>query len=154
MGLFFNENEMNFIRESVILEKSVEDDAITSKAQVTKFYNKVLARSKSKAESKEEIKERIKVLKECVSHMEYQRDHVTDEGGIVKYILKDFIPFNRLYRLIKKQDTYAGLAILYDLLVPGLGTVMRGVHYKDMLTTYIEKTEDAIDYLEKKLKEM
>lgn len=138
---------------SIILEKSVEDDAMTVK-QAKTFYRKVLARSRGKAESKEEIKARITVLKACVKDMENQQDNPMDDGGIVKYILKDFIPFNRLYRLIKRQDAYAGLAILYDMLLPGLGTVMRGVHYKDMLEANIKKTNETIEFLEDKLKEM
>ena len=138
-------------------EKSVEDNAVSVK-DINKWYSKLISACKSKAETKEEIKERIKVLEECVSAMkkEYDRDLNMLYGtpGMLKYMLKEFIPFNSVYRFIKRQDKYAMIGSLSNLLIPGISITVRGITYKNMLKDNIDKTEEAIKYLKEKLKEM
>lgn len=158
----------SLIESSIVLESSVEDAAMSLK-QVNKWYSKVISASKTKAESKEEIKDRITVLKSCVKAMEKQKDDVLKDAGIIKYILKDMIPFNGLYRLIKRQDAYAGIGILANLaktyiIAPvtksaavgrfPVTMVVRALTYKKMLESNIKKTNEAIEFLENKLKEM
>ena len=139
---------------SITLEASVEDDAMSLK-KAQKWYNTFISASKSKAENKQEIKERIDVLKNCVSKMESQlKNEGVDPMGRIKYALKDFIPFNNIYRLIKRQDIYAGLSMLSNLIIPGSSPVVRAVVYKKMLENMIVKTNEAIKFLEGKLKEM
>lgn len=135
----------------IVYEKSVEDDAV-SLSQIMKWYSKFITTSKSKAENKKEIEERIKVLKECVKSMQAALGS-GNHGERIKYSLKSLIPLNWIYRLIKRQDSYAGLGWLADLLLPGVSLVIRGVSWESMIGENIKKTEEAIAYLEGKLKE-
>ena len=157
----------SLIESSIVLEASAEDAAMSLR-QVNKWYSKVISKSKTKTESKEEVKERITVLKSCVKEMEKQKNDVLRDGGIIKYVLKDIIPFNGLYRLIKRQDAYAGIGLLGNIarnfIVNAtksatiakfpVSMVIRAATYKKMLDSNIKKTNEAIEFLENKLKEM
>lgn len=157
----------SLIESSIVLEASAEDAAM-SLSQANKWYNKVIQKSKTKTESKEEVKERIIVLKSCVKEMEKQKNDVLRNGGIIKYVLKDIIPFNSLYRLIKRQDAYAGIGILANMAQSFIvnatksatiascpvSMVIRAASYEQMLDSNIKKTNEAIEFLENKLKEM
>lgn len=165
-----SEKELSQVNESVneyLTEAAVEDDAMDIK-QAQKFYNKVLSRSKSAEGTKQELQERIKVLKECLKNMKVERQNVEEykhkwgmTKGHVKYIAKSIIPFNSIYRLIKRQDVYAGLSAGMGGIAGLLGLdggfahfAGRAMGYAPMLDRYIEKTEEAIKFLEDKVKEM
>lgn len=141
-------------REGVVLEKAVEDEAMSIK-QAKKYLNKLLSSSKSKSDSKEDIKLKIQMLKKCVRDMEAQLKDTDKDFMHTKYVLKDlFIPFNSLYRFLVKSDKYSGLSMLADMIVPCAGGIVRAVTYTKMLEMYIDKTKEAIEYLEKEYKKM
>jgi hypothetical protein len=160
----------DYIKESIhesgiIMEEAVEDNAMSVK-QVQKWYNKMIKCSMSKTESIKEIDERIQMLEKCVSQMEGQmKNRSYDSAGRIKYALKDMIPLNWLYRVIKRQDAYAGLGWVTNVAgnmvakatkLPGLNVlglasiVVRAATYDKMLQANIDKTKNAIE----KLKEM
>jgi hypothetical protein len=160
----------DYIKESIhesgiIMEEAVEDNAMSVK-QVQKWYNKMIKCSMSKTESIKEIDERIQMLEKCVSQMEGQmKNRSYDSAGRIKYALKDMIPLNWLYRVIKRQDAYAGLGWVASFAgnmvakatkLPGLNVlglasiVVRAATYDKMLQANIDKTKNAIE----KLKEM
>lgn len=157
------------IQENVILEKSVEDDAMNLK-QAQKYYDECIKACKKKADSKKQIENRIKVLEKCVKDMEEQKKKPIKDGGMTKYQLKAIIPLNGLYRLIKDGDITAGLSNIasivgfvagFTLRIPALSGVggytagmIRAQGYKKMLDDNIKKTEEAIAYLKGELKKM
>lgn len=106
----------------VMLERAAEADS-TSLKQAMRWYKKFLRKSRvmSKDTSKQMLQERINVLKECVRTMEKaKRDAQNGKvGGRIKYALKSLIPFNSLFRLIKKQDVYAGLGLIKSIINTG-----------------------------------
>lgn len=123
--------------------------------QAKKYLNKLLSSAKSKSSTKEDVKLKIQILKKCVSDMEAQLKDTDKNFMHTKYVLKDlFIPFNSLYRLLVKKDTYSGASFLADWLIPGSGGIVRALTYKNMLEMYIERTKEAIAYLEKEYKNM
>lgn len=180
---------------NILVEIAAEDDAVNLK-QIMKWYDRVVYCSKTKIESKEDIQDRIKVLEKCVKNMKKCR--YTGEGR-VKYALKALIPFNDIWRLIRRRDAYAGIAGISrtgisfivssainkagvkkageELFKTGLkgavgalkgaavknviaGTIIsagelafRAATYNKMLDKKIKETEEAIDFLKKKLKE-
>ena len=146
---------VDMIKESsIIYEESVEDGAMSMK-KAEKWYNKFIkASTNTKKDNIETINAKITTLKSCVKKMEYQLDHVIEEGGIVKYVLKDFIPFNAVYRLIKRGDIYGMIGNLTNLIMPGASMVVRAVAYKSMLRDQIKKTNEAIKLLEDKKEEL
>ena len=194
----------------IMLERAAEADA-TNLKKAMKWYNKFVNKSKGKANSKQELKDRINVLKHCKENMEKALRDTRNgkQGGRIKYTLKQLIPFNSIYRLIKHQDVYVGLGVLNTAInalsfvvgtvaggkigksaidavngkidfdkyandaintvdktikynnvasvasrVTGVGgLVLRATQYEKMLETQIKNTSEAIDFLEKKLKE-
>ena len=148
---------MQSIQESaVVMEDAVEDDA-SNVRQANKFYKQLLKASKSKAESKKEIQERINALNDCVRQMEAEKKKIKSglvTHGYVNYVLKDYIPFNSLWRLFKRNDKYAILGNLANIVVPFGSTFVRIGTYPNMLDDNIEATKEAIDFLKEKLKEM
>lgn len=191
----------------IVLERAAEADSMGLK-QAMKWYGKVISKSKriGSNATKEMIKERIDVLNDCIKSMEKAKhDAETGKiGGRVKYALKSIIPFNALFRLVKKQDVYAGVGVLktglntiiniidfgkgvaigakhpYDMngamkdaiatasnksapekalgkasKMAGLGDIgVRLVTYTKMLDMQIERTKEAVAFLQGKLKEM
>lgn len=159
---------------NIICEKSIEDNATTVKKQI-KWYKDFVKRSKGKADSKKELEERIKVLKECLKQL--KKDYNDPKKMVMnmfKYGFKAFIPLNGIYRLIKKHDVFAGLALIpritLSVLAPtssmsiagkavtnftksGYEYIVRLESHKVMIEKCIDDTEEAIKYLEKKLKE-
>ena len=133
-------------------EKSSYSDA-SHIGQEKKWYRKFLAQSKKGLTDKADIKARINILKQCVDKMEQARKE-RPAGDVIKYSLKDFIPFNSIVRFIKNKDNYAGIGALTDMLVPGAGAVVRAFTYDKMIEDQIANTKEAINYLEEKLKEM
>ena len=133
-------------------EKSSYSDA-SHIGQEKKWYRKFLAQSKKGLTDKADVKARINLLKQCVDKMEQARKE-RPAGDVIKYSLKDFIPFNSIVRFIKNKDNYAGIGALTDLLIPGAGAVVRAFTYDKMLEDQISNTKEAINYLEEKLKEM
>lgn len=159
-----DEFQESFIKEesNIICEKSIEDNATTVKQQID-WYHNFLKASKSKAESKDELKERIKLLNECLDKM---KKEISDPEKLMtdtmKYGLKAFIPCNSIYRYLKRKDRTALNALLVGLIgnVVSLGTLgtpimigYRAFNYKKMVEKCIKETEDAIKYLEGKLKD-
>lgn len=156
----------SYFRDSkIMMEASPEDNAMSIN-QAMAWYKKVLKRSKG-AGTKEELKERISVLKACVEDMEKALRTLKREGGATYgnkkqtvYMLKALIPFNSIYRLIRRQDIYAGIGMLVggltNVLLPGLGmaanVTVRMTQYRNMIQDNIDKTKDAIEYLERQLK--
>lgn len=99
---------------NIVLEKAAEADSMGLK-QAMKWYGKVISKSTKVGDdtTREMIQERISVLKNCVDSMEKAKDDAQKgiTKGRVKYALKGIIPFNSLFRLIKKQDVYAGIGL-------------------------------------------
>lgn len=99
---------------NIVLEKAAEADSMGLK-QTMKWYGKVISKSTKVGDdtTREMIQERISVLKNCVDSMEKAKDDAQKgiTKGRVKYALKGIIPFNSLFRLIKKQDVYAGIGL-------------------------------------------
>lgn len=131
--------------------------------KVRKWYKEFCTTSKSKAENKQQIDERLKVLKQSKKEME---ETLNDSNGRhdterALYMLKLAIPFNSIARLIDKQDAYAKMKIITDI-VGGLllgplvnfGIIIRYVKFDDMLTDMIKDTDEAIEYLEQKRKDL
>lgn len=143
----------DFAESGMMLEASAEDDA-TNLKKTAKWYNKFISKSKGGTPDKKEVQERINVLKECLRKMESALKNPDDKNMKVKYAAKDLIPFNSVYRLIKRQDGYAGLGWIADMILPGLGIGVRYLTYEKMIEKCIGETKDAIDYLERKLKDM
>ena len=132
------------------------DGDSTNLKKIRKWYSKFVTDSKSKADQIELIDERLEVLRKCSKNM---KQTLTNSNGqntseMIKYALKSFIPFNDIARLIAKQDAYAGLRILTDMLLPGVGIVVKTVNFNNMLNQCIKDTDEAIEYLEKKRKEL
>lgn len=151
---------MESIGQSDILMEAVED-AASNVREANKFYKKLLKQAKGKASSRKEIQERINVLKNCVRQMEArkkefednQKNRKTDKDHI-KYILKALIPFNDLWRLFKRNDKYAILGTLGSFIIPYTDVAARAGFYAHMLQDNIDATNEAIKFLEEKLKEM
>ena len=99
---------------NIVLEKAAEAGSMGLK-QAMKWYGKVISKSTKVGDdtTREMIQERISVLKNCVDSMEKAKDDAQKgiTKGRVKYALKGIIPFNSLFRLIKKQDVYAGIGL-------------------------------------------
>ena len=112
----------------IVLEKAAEADSMGLK-QAMKWYSKVVSKSKTIGSNatKDMIKERIDVLNDCIKSMEKAKKEAKNGklGGRVKYALKSIIPFNALFRLVKKQDTYAGVGVLKT----GLNTVLNIISF-------------------------
>lgn len=141
---------------SLVLEKSVEDDAVNVK-KIEKWYKKLVKRCKDQDKdiTKKEIKDRIKLLEECVEKMTKQAADRTKDNGIIKYTLKAFIPFNNIWRFFTKHDKAAGWSFLADIFTLGSAKLyLRPILYGKMLNDNIKDTKEAIEYLKKKLEEM
>lgn len=123
----FDESIVNTIKEetNLICEASPEDDA-TNLRKTIKWYNKFVKASKGDAYSKQELEHRIRVLKKCVKDM---KKALETGDGRVKYTLKALIPFNDIYRLIKRQDIYAGVGIVTGY----FGPLIRALGWKEMI---------------------
>ena len=123
-----------------------------------KWYRKFCTASKSKAENIQQIDERLKVLKKSKKEMEDTLNNANGRHNTeqLTYALKSFIPFNDIARLIDKQDVYAGLRIVADTIIPigVVGTVIKYIEFDDMLMKCIRDTDEAIEVLEKKKKEL
>ena len=127
-----------------------------------KWYSKFCTASKSKAENKQQIDERLKVLRASKKEME---DTLSNANGRhtseqIMYGLKSMIPFNDIARIIDKQDAYAAIRIGADViasfmgvLVP-VGTIAKTMSFDSMLQKCIKDTDEAIEYLEMKRKEL
>ena len=206
----------------VMLEKAAEAGS-TNLKKTMKWYNKFISKSKSvdKNTTVHQVQARIKVLEECVAKMKNaKKDFESNKsiGNALKYELKSIIPFNSIYRLIKLQDTYAGVGVLKDILLTfvvagealsgvnmhlarknlrksddrddrdqfgkdmarfgravrfskdrlnkdykaaqgsnlamGADMIIRGTNYARMLQAQIDKTQEAIDFLKEKVKEL
>lgn len=155
----YTEKALELCHFDDLTEASVEDDS-TTVFKVEKWYKALMDEAKSKSSTKEDIQHKIKELKECVKKMKDQRKNPDKNFGREKYMLKAFIPFNNIYRVFKYGDGMAGTELLTNVLLSrtkfqALGAlVVRGVGYQKMLDDMIKSTEDAIDFLEKKLKKM
>lgn len=154
---YCDEAFVEFFEEAgIVLEKAAEDDAMTLK-QAMKWYGKFVTKSKTKLEGKKDIEERIAILEKCIKDMERAKKNT--EGEKTKYALKAMIPFNDLYRLIKRKDAYAGLGWIGGIAgsVIGIGLPVdigiRYVNFEKMLDAKIEQTKEAIKFLKEKLKE-
>lgn len=112
----------------IVLEKAAEADSMGLK-QAMKWYGKVISKSKKVGAdtTKQMIQDRIDVLNDCIKSMERaKRDAQNGKvGGRIKYALKSIIPFNGLFRLIKKQDAYAGIGVLKT----GLNTAINIINF-------------------------
>lgn len=103
----------------IMLEKAAEADSMGLK-QAMKWYSKFVEKSKKvdKETSKQMIQERIDVLENCIKTMEAaKKDAVAgvNKSGQIKYALKSLIPFNSIFRVIKKQDAYAAMGHFKDM---------------------------------------
>lgn len=155
----------------IVNERAVEDDASSLK-EVMRWYNKFITASKNtKSDNIKDIDEKLKVLKNCLSSMESElrASKTAITTGKVKYIAKAIIPFNGIFRLIKRNDCYSGLAEIAGFIVQNIAAMMalpivpasngfqmglRWQYYEKMLENSIKNTKEAIDYLEKKKKEL
>lgn len=141
----------------IVTERAVEADS-TNLQRTMRWYKKFLKKSMyvDKDTKVKEVRERISVLEKCVEQMKRARTRASNGelSDRVIYALKDFIPFNNIYRLIKLQDVYAGIGILTNLVVAGSSLAVRGIAYTKMLDDQIKKTQEAIDYLKEKEKEL
>ena len=89
-----------------------------------------------------------------------------DFEDVAGYTLKALIPLNAIVRLIDKQDVYAGLGLVANVLISsvpvqgmaGVGAAanlsIRAANYSNMLKGQIKNTQEAIDFLEDRLKEL
>lgn len=141
------------VEDGVLVEKSVESDMMTL-GQVKRWYKKFITKSKSTSQDSAKIlDEKITVLKKCKNNMEKELNaaekHTTP--GKFKYILKSAIPFNDIARLIRYRDIYAGIGMIFS---PIISTSIRFAEYTNMLKDCIAYTDDAIEYLEQKRKEI
>ena len=164
-----SEDYMNesFGHPKYIEEKAVEADA-TDVEKTIKWYKKFVSDSRSKADNIKEVENRIKVLKESRDRMQRIVDNESSKSKArLYYTLKTLIPFNAIWRLIKLQDVYAiksyGLGIagrvggsLIGLPVIGdaLEMYFRYDNYENMIRSCIKDTDESINYLEDKLKEL
>ena len=132
------------------------DGNSTDLKKVRKWYSKFITDSKNKADSKELIDERLEVLRKCSKDMRQTRNDINGNNSseMIKYALKSFIPFNDVARLIAKHDVYSGLRILTDMIVPGAGIIVKAINFNNMRDQCIKDTDEAIEYLEKKRKEL
>lgn len=121
--------------------------------KIKKWYKKFCTSSKSKAENIEQIDERLKVLRASKKEMEETLSNENGRHGTehALYMLKQVIPFNSIARLIDKQDVYAGLVPFLGWYI---GPVVKFIMFDKMLEGMIKDTDDAIEYLEKKKKEL
>ena len=116
---------------------------------------------------KTEIDNKIRVLEQAIKDMEKGIENYDKwisgqsfaSSDHVKYSYKAYIPFIGVYRWIKKNDKYAGLSDLVKLFpIPFIsltaGFAIRMYGYKNMLQTQIEQTQEAIEYLKAKKKEL
>lgn len=143
-----------FLNEDAVLnEWGAEDDA-TNLKKIKKWYSTFISATKNtKKDDLKDIDEKIKALEECREKMKksLKEQKMSDK---LSYAAKSFIPFNSLYRLIKKGDCYAGFGILGDMFIPGISLGIRFATYSDMLQKFIDETDEAIEYLKKKRKEI
>ena len=141
------------VEDGILVEKSVESDMMTL-GQVKKWYKKFVTKSKSTSEdSAKELDEKIALLKKCRDNMEKEVKAAEKRTtpGKFKYMLKSAIPFNNIARFIRYKDIYAGIGMIVPSI---LGISIKYVAYTSMLKDCIAYTDDAIEYLEKKRKEI
>lgn len=86
--------------------------------------------------------------------MEDQRNNPDKGAGRLKYMLKTFIPFNSWARFFTKGDHRALIGNALDFVIPPLSVSYRFFVYRDMLEDMINQTNEAIEFLEMKLKKM
>jgi len=144
MGLSLQES-YEVLSECIVNEWGAEDDS-ANVSDAKKWYRKFISGMKdTKEDDIKTIDEKIAILKKCVKNMEDSKD---DTGEAIKYSLKQIIPFNAIVRLVKRHD-YAVLAdILHIPILPRL------LLYPKMMQGQIDMTNDAIEYLEEKKKEL
>lgn len=128
----------------IMTERAAEADSMSLK-QAMKWYTKFVRRSRSmgKDASKAQLQERITVLKDCVQKMEAAKRAAMNgkKSDRIKYALKSLIPFNNIFRLIKKQDVYAGIGVLQTAITTGLNLLI----FKDSIPRPSNHLEDYED---------
>ena len=160
-------NDLEESSRIYIVEKSSYSDA-SNPHREARWYKKFVTKMKSGQADAREIDTRIRLLEDCVSSMKKALNNPKKvDGDRVKYVLKELIPFNAVVRFLKNRDKIAGFSTLLGLVsflspsVPikmGLGTIarctVRALGYEKMLSEQIKMTEDAIDFLKSKKKEL
>lgn len=157
-----NEDAVLLLEQNgIVLEKSSYSDSMTPQ-MARKWYKKFVRKCESGIMDKSDLIERIDILKQCKASMEKELKKLQyrSTNDQIKYVLKDWIPFNGLVRFFRNKDTTAGWAVLANglsgLLTAGLvpgGMIVRAVMYEEMLEEQLDYTNEAIEFLEKKLKE-
>lgn len=112
-----------------LLERAAEADATTLN-KVQKWYMRFVSKSKDNATNAAAIKARLTVLKQCKANMEkaLAASKSGEKKGKLLYALKNFIPFNAIFRLIKNDDVYAGIGLLSGMVVGTVLNVIFGVN--------------------------
>lgn len=117
-----------------------------------KLVKKINTAARSKSETIQEIDSKIECLELCVKQMKGALKR-KDGGEIAKYALKEIIPFNWIFRAIKKSDkiaVYSWAACLAGNLIglwPIAGVICRTSGWPEMIKAQIQYTEESIEYL-------
>ena len=166
-----NENDILYddLQEAnvIIQERSSYSDASSVQKEM-RWYKKFVSNMKKNPQNKRDIDDRIKLLELCVSQMKKARER-GDIGERVKYSLKSLIPLNSIVRFLKDRDNMAGFTWAAGLVAQlalnaakiSAGGVVTAINvggrfaaYNTMLDSYIKSTQEAIDFLKERKKEL